>query len=120
MDTRHFFSTGTVVTDLQSTGKFDAIRELIRGAPVFSGMPGRDAFEDTVVAREKLQTTGLGHGVAVAHGRAEGLPRVLIGLGLSREGIGFDSPDGIPVRLLFLIASPPHVTLVNPRALRAP
>jgi nitrogen PTS system EIIA component len=111
MNTRTFFSAGTVVADLKSTDKLGAIRELISRAPVFGGMPGRDAFEDTVVARERLQTTGLGHGVAVAHGRAEELHRVHIGLGVSRAGIPFDSPDGIPVRLLFLIASPPHVSL---------
>jgi mannitol/fructose-specific phosphotransferase system IIA component (Ntr-type) len=46
--------------------------------------------------------------VAVAHGRVKGLSRVLIGLGVSKAGISFDSPDCKPVHLLFIIASPPH------------
>jgi len=106
-----------VVCDLQSTEKYAAIRELIRGAPVFGGLADTAGFERSVIAREQLQTTAFGHGVAVAHGRVESLERVLIALGLSRRGIPFDSPDGTPVRLLFVIASPPHMSREYLRAL---
>ncbi len=102
---------GTVVSDLASSDKYDAIRELIRRAPVFGEITDRRAFEEAVIARERLQSTGLGHGVAVAHGRTPGIQRVLIALGLSRDGIPFESPDGERVQLLFLIASPPSMTL---------
>ncbi len=105
------FEEGTVVADLGSSDKYDAIRELVRRAPVFRQIADRDAFERSVVERERLQTTAFGHGVAVAHGRIEGLARVLIGLGIARDGISFDSPDGQPVRLLFVIASPPQMSL---------
>jgi len=64
-----------------------------------------------VIERERQQTTGFGHGVAVAHGRVRGVPRVLIALGISRAGIPYDSPDGAPVHLLFVIASPPELSL---------
>ena len=97
--------------DLQSVDKFDALRELIRRAPVFKEIANLPAFEEAVIARERLQSTGFGHGVAVAHGRAAGVERVLIGLGLSRAGIPFESPDKEPVRLLFVIASPLQVSL---------
>jgi PTS system nitrogen regulatory IIA component len=117
MSIHRCFEEGTVVPDLESTDKYDAIRELIRRAPVFRELSDVVAFESSVVERELLQTTGFGHGVAVAHGRIEGLARVLIGLGLSREGIAFDSPDGRPVHLLFVIASPPHMSLDYLRAL---
>lgn len=111
MNIGHCFDHGTAVADLHSTDKYDALRELIRGAPVFQEIDGLDAFAAAVVGREKIQTTGLGHGVAVAHGRAQGVRRVLIALGVSRHGIRYESPDGEPVRLLFVIASPAHVTL---------
>ncbi len=107
----HCFETGTVVPDLRSTDKFEALRELIRRAPVFSGLKVRAAFEKAVIERERQQTTAFGHGVAVAHGRLKGVPRVLIALGMSRPGIPFDSPDGSPVHLLFVIASPPELSL---------
>lgn len=106
MGIHHCFEAGAVVSELSSTEKFSALRELIRRAPVFMEIGNLDEFEQSVVGREKIQSTGFGHGVAVAHGRIEGLPRVIIGLGVSKEGIPFNAPDGAPVRLLFVIASP--------------
>lgn len=111
MSILHCFEQGTVVCDLQSADKFEALREVIRRAPVFREIGNLDALENAVIARERLQSTGFGHGVAVAHGRATGVERVLIAMGLSRAGIPFESPDGAPVRLLFVIASPQMVSL---------
>jgi len=111
MDIDHCFQRGSGVAELASSDKFAAIRELIRGAPVFRQIADLESFEEAVIAREKLQSTGFGHGVAVAHGRMPGLARVLIGFGLSRAGIPFESVDGKPVHLLFIIASPPHLSL---------
>jgi len=111
MNMNHCFETGSVVCDLRSTDKFEALRELIRRARVFRAIDARAAFEEAVIARERQQTTGFGHGVAVAHGRVRGVPRVLIALGVSRTGIPYDSPDGAPVKLLFVIASPPSLSL---------
>ena len=111
MSIEHCFDHGTVVFELECVDKFDALRELIRRAPVFREIGRLDPLEEAVITRERLQSTGLGHGVAVAHGRAAGVQRVLISLGLSRAGIPYSSPDGEPVRLLFVIASPLHVSL---------
>jgi PTS system nitrogen regulatory IIA component len=111
MGIRHCFQSGTVVPDLSSSDKDSAIRELIRRAPVFRELPDLDLFADAVIRREHELSTGLGHGVAVAHGRVSQAGRVLIGLGLSREGIPFEAPDDAPVHLLFVIASPPEMNL---------
>ncbi len=111
MSILHCFDQGTVVSDLQSADKFEALREVIRRASVFKEIANLDVLENAVIARERLQSTGFGHGVAVAHGRAEGVERVLIAMGLSRNGIPFESPDGEPVRLLFIIASPLMLSL---------
>lgn len=111
MGISHCFQTGTVVPDLASTDKESALRELIRRAPVFRELPDLERFTEAVIQRERKLTTGFGHGVAVAHGRVDQAGRVLIGLGLSRAGIPFDAPDGTPVHLLFVIASPPEMNL---------
>jgi PTS system nitrogen regulatory IIA component len=111
MGIRHCFDGGNVVYHLESSEKFAALHELIHKAPVFTGIRDREAFEESVISREKLQSTGFGHGVAVAHGRSNDLTSVLIGLGLSRDGIPYESPDEEPVRLLFLIASPKKTNL---------
>ena len=117
MSITHCFQSGTVVPDLSSTDKESAIRELVRRAPVFRELPDLERFAEAVIQRERQLTTGFGHGVAVAHGRVSQAGRVLIGLGLSRAGIPFDAPDGTPVHLLFVIASPPEMNLEYLQAL---
>jgi nitrogen PTS system EIIA component len=96
------------VHSLAATDKYGAIAELICKAGALAEVPDLGVFEECVVAREKHRSTGLGRGVAVAHGRTPLVDRVIVTLGISRDGIEFDSPDGKPVHLLFLVASPPE------------
>ena len=104
-----YFDPGSVIWDLRSTDKYDAIREVIRGAPIFTSHPQLDVerFTQVVIDRERLQSTGFGHGVAVAHGRTDQVDEPTIALGISRDGIEFDSVDGEPVHLLFIVANHP-------------
>jgi nitrogen PTS system EIIA component len=104
-----YFNPGSVVWDLKSTNKYDAIREIIHTAPIFTTHETLDlrGFSQIVVAREHLQSTGFGHGVAVAHGRTDQVDEATIALGISREGIEYDAYDGKPVHLLFIVANHP-------------
>lgn len=101
------FEPGTVVDNLQSTEKFQAIHEVVGRAAVFASGRQRAAVESAVVRREHIQTTGIGHGVAAAHGQTDGVSEVKIALGISRTGIDYHAVDGEPVRLLFVLATPP-------------
>lgn len=103
------FTPGTVVIELDSTDKYEAIRELIRAAKVFQELPDLKAFEHAVIEREKLQSTGLGYGVAFAHGRLSSVTSLKVALGISRKGIDFDSVDHRPVHLLFVFATHPSM-----------
>lgn len=113
MDQRKYFEDGSVIWNLQSSAKHDAIREVIYNTPVFRSVQGLDiqGFEDKVFAREELQSTGFGHGVAVAHGRTDEVDGPHIALGVSREGIEFNSVDGKPVHLLFVVATHPAMPM---------
>ena len=104
-----FFSPGSVIWDVRSTDKFDAIRETIYKTTVFHMIPGLDieTFSDAVVNREREQSTGFGHGIAIAHGRTGQVATSEIALGVSRHGIDFQACDGLPVHLLFVVASHP-------------
>lgn len=104
-----YFDPGSVIWELESSNKFDAIREIISRAKIFTDHHGLDlaAFAEKVVERERLQSTGFGHGVAVAHGRTDQVSSPRIALGVSRSGIDFDSVDGEPVHLLFIVANHP-------------
>lgn len=106
---RSIFHSGTVVVELHSTEKFAALRELIHNAPVFETLSDRDLFQETVFARERIQSTGLGRGVAFAHGKIAEIDHVKVALGISKCGIEFDSVDGHPVHLLFLVATNPSM-----------
>ena len=104
-----YFDPGSVIWALKSTDKYDAIREVVSKARAFAKVPGLevDEFAELVIRREKLQSTGFGHGVAVAHGRTERVSEPVIALGVSREGIEFGAVDGEPVHLLFIVANHP-------------
>jgi PTS system nitrogen regulatory IIA component len=101
------FQGGTVVFGLESRGKFEALRELIHSAPVFDGIDIRDRIFEAVVRREKVLSTGLGRGVALAHGTTDAVDRITIALGISRHGIDYEAVDQAPVHLLFVIINPP-------------
>ena len=104
-----YFDPGSVIWELKSTEKFDAIREIVSRARTFSEHTDldSDAFAEKVVERERLQSTGFGHGVAVAHGRTDQILSPRIALGVSRTGIDFDAVDGEPVHLIFIVANHP-------------
>ena len=59
-----------------------------------------------LLAREKLGSTALGGGVAIPHARLDLIKKPLIVIGISKKGLDFDSLDGEPVYIIFLILSP--------------
>lgn len=70
----------------------------------------RSIVSDNLFARERMGSTGLGHGVAVPHGRIKGLKTPLAAFVRLAEPIPFESPDGQPVNLLIFLLIPDHVT----------
>ncbi len=97
------------VYELKNTEKFDAIRELIHEAPVFRKINDRKDLENRVINRERIRSTGIGHGIAIAHGKTDKIGSIFLALGISHKGIKFNSSDDKPVRLLFMIANPPDM-----------
>lgn len=70
----------------------------------------RSTVSDNLFARERLGSTGLGHGVAVPHGRIKGLKAPLAAFVRLAAPIPFESPDGEPVNLLIFLLIPDNVT----------
>ncbi|MEC5215908.1 PTS system nitrogen regulatory IIA component [Actimicrobium sp. GrIS 1.19] len=70
----------------------------------------RSTVSENLFARERLGSTGLGHGVAVPHGRIKGLKAPLAAFVRLAEPIPFESPDALPVNLLVFLLIPDHVT----------
>ena len=67
-------------------------------------------IHESLCARERLGSTGLGHGVAIPHGRCPGLKEASGVFVKLAEPVDFGAPDGEPVRLVFALAVPEHFT----------
>lgn len=76
----------------------------------------RDAVE-VLQEREKLGSTGIGEGIAIPHGKLKELTEVVAVFGRSREGVDFDSMDGAPVHLFFLLMAPENSASTHLKAL---
>lgn len=98
-----------VVLDLEVSSKKRAFEQ---AGLIFENNCGiaRSTVSDNLFARERLGSTGLGHGVAVPHGRIKGLKTPLAAFVRLLEPIPFESPDGLPVNLLVFLLIPDHVT----------
>ena len=70
----------------------------------------RSQVFDSLFAREKLGSTGLGHGVAIPHGRIKGLRDTIAAFIKTQTPIPFDAPDGQPVNLIFVLLVPERAT----------
>jgi len=70
----------------------------------------RSQVFESLFAREKLGSTGLGHGVAIPHGRIKGLRDAVTAFVKTRTPIPFDAPDGQPVNLIFVLLVPDRAT----------
>lgn len=70
----------------------------------------RALITDSLFARERLGSTGLGHGVAIPHGRIKGLKQPLAAVFQLAQAIGFDAPDEQPVQLMIFLLVPEAAT----------
>ncbi|HKI99809.1 MAG TPA: PTS sugar transporter subunit IIA [bacterium] len=66
----------------------------------------RDALLESLMEREGLGSTGIGHGVAIPHGRCRELAAPAIAFARSEHEVDFDSIDGLPTRIFFLLVAP--------------
>jgi fructose-specific phosphotransferase system IIA component len=95
---------------LDANVKQDAIFELIDLLATCAKIDQPQQLKDAVWQRETARTTGIGHGIAIPHGKSPGTTRLSMAIGLAREPIEFAAIDGKPVQVVILLASPPEQT----------
>lgn len=105
---------GCVKVPLESTTKQAAIFELADLLCDQVGISARQSLKDAIWQREQTRTTGIGHGVAIPHGKTAGCERLVMAVGKTAEPIDFNAIDKRPVDLILLLASPidqtgPHI-----------
>nr|MCU0876124.1 PTS sugar transporter subunit IIA [Pirellulaceae bacterium] len=104
-----FILVDAIRADLKAEDKRSVVEELV-GAIVAAGGVKADEQESIVQAvmkREELGSTGIGRGVAVPHSKHASVNRLIGTVGISRDGVDFNSLDGEKVQIFFLLVSPP-------------
>jgi PTS system nitrogen regulatory IIA component len=97
-----------VILDLAARTKREGLAEM--AGQLAKAEPDLDAERllQVLLEREKLQSTGIGEGVAIPHGKIPGLSRLVASFARCRQGLDFESIDGQPTRLFFLLVVPEH------------
>jgi fructose PTS system EIIBC or EIIC component len=95
----------TIILDLRGTTKEAVIDEMIRTLAKAGKLDDDVAFKKAILAREAQSTTGIGEGIAIPHAKSKAVKQSAIVFGRSKEGIDFESLDGKPSHLFFMIAA---------------
>jgi PTS system nitrogen regulatory IIA component len=106
-----------VLLDVGSDQKQETLRELSQALAAAEPRLDADRLLDVLLERERLQSTGIGDGVAIPHGKVPGLERLVASFARSREGVDFDSIDGQKTHLFFLLVVPEHAGGMHLKAL---
>ena len=108
MEIMSFLNERAVSSDIKSHTKEDVIKELVGLLVKAGSIKDKDATKLTQILldRESLGSTGIGQGVAIPHGKSNSVDSLVAAFGVSRSGVNFDSLDGEPVHLFFLLVAP--------------
>ncbi len=104
---------------LGSESKEEVIRELVESLISAGGLTSdeSESILKAIMKREELGSTGIGRGIAVPHTKHPSVKKLVGAVGVSDQGVEFDSLDGEKVHLLFLLVSPPDLPVEHLRAL---
>lgn len=104
-----FLAPENVVLDVPATSKKRALEQVALLLENNQGLERASVF-DSLFARERLGSTGLGHGVAIPHGRIKNISKPSAAFVRLVQPVSFDAPDGEPVDLLLVIVVPEEAT----------
>jgi PTS system nitrogen regulatory IIA component len=102
-----------IIPDLQGTDKPSILKELSSVLVKPCRVTSVEELLQVLLDREKLESTGIGEGVAIPHGRLKKLKKFFISFGRSLKGVDFDSIDRKPSQLFFLVMAPENSAVDN-------
>ena len=106
MKITELLSTSAITADMQATDKNSALVEMTEAIVALSDDLDREEILKVLHERERLGSTGIGDGVAIPHGKLKNIDQLLLSFGCSKAGVDFDSMDGKPAHLFFLLLAP--------------
>ena len=92
--------------NLKSTDKTSVINELVDLVDASGNLNDKNEYKQEILAREAKSTTGIGEGIAIPHAKTKAVKKACLASGVSKTGIDYDSLDGAPSNLFFMIAAP--------------
>ena len=98
-----------IIADLKSTDKLSVINELA-SAISQSTQASAEQITEVLIDREERSSTGIGGGIAIPHGKLDSVDGVVVGFGLSINGVEYDSLDNKPVHIFFVLLTPENST----------
>ncbi len=107
----------SVIIGLKGQNKREILEELVNELEVGDKITDRDKVLQAVLDREDIMSTGIGHGIAIPHGKSEYATTLGGVLGIKSEGINFEALDGKKTYIFFLLVSPLNVSGPHIKAL---
>ena len=92
--------------NLKSSDKTSVINELVDLVDASGNLNDKNEYKQEILAREAKSTTGIGEGIAIPHAKTKAVKKACLASGVSKTGIDYDSLDGAPSNLFFMIAAP--------------
>jgi PTS system nitrogen regulatory IIA component len=102
----------SIIPDLKSSDKEGVLKELSLPISELVNVQ-QDELIKVLIERERLGSTGIGNGIGIPHGKLKNLDKLALSLGISRHGIDFDSIDGRPTHIFFLLITPEKSTGIH-------
>ena len=106
MQLDQIFKVEFINADLSAKNKDEALAELVNTIIKGGIKLNYSSIIEVLKQRESLGSTGIGDGVAIPHGKIAELGDIIVAFGRSREGVSYNSLDGKPVHLFFLLLAP--------------
>ncbi len=104
-----FLEKEAILDNLESRDKQGVIKELATPVARMADV-NHDELVQVLIERERLGSTGIGGGIGIPHGKMKGLESLILGFGLSRKGVNFESMDSKPTYIFFLLVTPENST----------
>lgn len=95
-----------IETNVQAASKESVIDEMIEKLDQAGAINSKRKFKKAIMKREKESTTGIGFSIAIPHGKSKAVTKPSVVFGLKKAGVDWESFDGTPAQLIFMIAVP--------------
>lgn len=98
-----------IIADLKARDKQGVLKELVAPIASLTDVDSEQILQ-VLMERERLGSTGIGNGIGIPHGKLKALENLILGFGLSHRGVDFESMDGRPAHIFFLLVTPENST----------